>query len=190
MAKPLLDKLGGGRGWEVGGHGHSEERVEQKSRLGRNSLSQQMRQLGLRTPPDHSHPTWRSISPPKNTRLDTDSFPSRRTYSTFHTKHRSKGTGRRITALSPQTTASHSGPRGPVSRDRRCFATVVRSAGYLVSIGAKQSPSNVGGGLQKPEIPCYVLWFTNGLERPSRKFSRVLHLMVTSELVSINGGVF
>ena len=62
MAKPLLDKLGGGRGWEVGGHGHSEERVEQKSRLGRNSLSQQMRQLGLRTLPDHSHPTWRSIS--------------------------------------------------------------------------------------------------------------------------------
>ena len=84
----------------------------------------------------------------------------------------------------------HSGPRGLVSRDLRCFATVVRSAGYLVSIGAKQSPSYVGGGLQKPEIPCYVLWFTNGLERLSRKFSRVLHLMVTSELVSINGGVF
>ena len=141
-------------------------------------------------PPTTATPRGAQFRYSKNTRLDTDSFPSRRTYSPFHTEHRSKGTGRRITALSPQTTVSHSGPRGPVSRDRRCFATVVRSAGYLVSIGAKQSPSNVGGGLQKPEIPCYVLWFTNGLERLSRKFSRVLHLMVTSELVSINGGVF
>ena len=60
MAKPLLDKLGGGEGggrW--GEHGQSEERVVRKSRLGRNSLSQQMRQAGHRTPSSHSHSTWR-----------------------------------------------------------------------------------------------------------------------------------
>jgi len=35
MTKPLLDKLGGGRGnGRRGEHGHSEERVVRKSRLG------------------------------------------------------------------------------------------------------------------------------------------------------------
>ena len=59
VTKPLLDKLGGGRGdGRRGEHGQSEERVVRKSRLGPNSLSQQMRLAGHRTPLSHSHPTW------------------------------------------------------------------------------------------------------------------------------------
>jgi len=63
VTKPLLDKLGGGRGdGRRGEHGQSEERVVRKSRLGPNSLSQQMRLAGHRTPLSHSHPTWPQFS--------------------------------------------------------------------------------------------------------------------------------
>ena len=87
MTKPLLDKLGGGRGdgrW--GEHGQSEERVVRKSRLGPNSLSQQMRQTGHRTLLSHSHPTWPQISlPPSKTHAPAQiSFLSTRAHSTTY----------------------------------------------------------------------------------------------------------
>ena len=39
MVKPLIGKLGGGRGQETGGHRQSEERVVWESRLGRKGVN-------------------------------------------------------------------------------------------------------------------------------------------------------
>ena len=191
MAKPLLDKLGGeGGDGRRGEHGHSEERVVQKSRLGPNPLSTN---APGRTPvtPRHSHPTWQQFHFPP-TLVSTQILSSRKaTRPTVHKKYYSDGTDQQIAALSPHAAVSQSGPQGPIPRDYRCFATVVCFAGYSVSNGAKQWASKVTEDLQKLAEPRWAFRLTKGLGRSSRKFSRVLHLMVTSEPVrSSDGGVF
>ena len=75
MAKPLLDKLGKGGGMEGGESTDTARNVLSRSQDLVQTLSQQMRQAGLRTPFSHSHPTWHLTSLPQNPRPETNFFP-------------------------------------------------------------------------------------------------------------------
>jgi len=155
MTKPLLDKLGGGRGnGRRGEHGHSEERVVRKSRLGPTpSLNKCAGQ-------DTGHPLATATPPGgqflslKNARLRLDSFFLNGNYSTVYNENRYKESAQEIVALLPQSAFNRDAPRGPTPRDLRCFATVVCSVGHLVSNGVKQNhkPSR-----WRPADPCRVL---------------------------------
>ena len=184
MAKPLLDKLGGGKwGGRRGEHGQSEERVVRKSRLGPNSLSNKCARQDTGHPSATAIPRGRKFPSLQNICLDVNFFSfGENPFGHFSKNIATRNWVEKLLHCCHRHRPVKAVLRGPIPRDHDCIATVVRSAGiYRV----KQSARKATGDLQKLAGPCCAFWFTKGLGRSSHEFSRMLHLVVTSEPVSI-----